>query len=50
MPQDPLEDDHTANGGMEMAVREVKRQCRTLPMLAERNKSVRIADGSPLLS
>ena len=37
-------------GRVEMAVREVKRQCRTLRISAERNTSVRIADDSPLLS
>ena len=30
IPQGPLEGDHMANGRVEMAVREVKRQCRTL--------------------
>ena len=39
-----------ANGRVEMAVREVKRQCRTLRISAEQNTSVRIADDSPLLS
>ena len=34
----------------EMAVREVKRQCRTLRISAEHNTNVRIADDSPLLS
>ena len=29
IPQGPLEGDHMANGRVEMAVREVKRQCRT---------------------
>ena len=38
-----------ANGRVEMAVREVKRQCRTLRIFAEQNTSVRIADDSPLL-
>ena len=33
-----------------MAVREVKRQCRTLRISVEQNPSVRIADDSPLLS
>ena len=32
-----------------MAVREVKRQCRTLRTSSEQNTSVRIADDSPLL-
>ena len=49
-PQGPLEGDHVANGRVEMAVREVKRQCRTLRISAEQNTSVRIADDSPLLS
>ena len=49
-PQGPLKGDHVANGRMEMAVREVKRQCRTLRISAEQNTSVRIADDSPLLS
>ena len=39
-----------ANGRVEMAVREVKRQCRTLRISAEQNTSVRISDDSPLLS
>ena len=39
-----------ANGRVEMAVRKVKRQCRTLRIPAEQNTSVRIADDSPLLS
>ena len=38
------------NGRVEMAVREVKRQCRTLRISAAQQKSVRIGDGSPLLS
>ena len=50
IPQGPLEGDHVANGRVEMAVREVKRQCRTLRISAEQNTSVRIADDSPLLS
>ena len=37
-------------GRVEMAAREVKRQCRTLRISAEQNTSVRIADDSPLLS
>ena len=39
-----------ANGRVEMTVREVKRQCRTLRISTEQNTSVRIADDSPLLS
>ena len=35
---------------VEMAVREVKRQCRTLRIPAEQHTSVRIAHDSPLLS
>ena len=50
IPQGPPEGDHSANGRVEMAVREVKRQCRTLRISAEQNTSVRIADDSPLLS
>ena len=50
IPQGPPEGDHMANGRVEMAVREVKRQCRTLRISAEQNTSVRIADDSPLLS
>ena len=38
------------NGRVEMAVREVKKQCRTLRISAEQNTHVRIADDSPLLS
>ena len=47
--QGPLEGDHMVNGRVEMAVREVKRQCRTPRMLAQQNTSVHIADDSPLL-
>ena len=50
IPQGPLEVDHVANGRVEMAVREVKRQCTTLRISAEQNTSVRIADDSPSLS
>ena len=50
IPQRPLEGDHMANGRVEMAVREVKRQCRTLQISAEHNTDVRIADDSPLFS
>ena len=49
IPQRPLEGDHMANGRVEMAVREVKPQCRTLRISAEQNTSVRIADDSPSL-
>ena len=38
-----------ADGRVENAVREVKRQCRTLRISAEHNTSVRIADDTPLL-
>ena len=50
IPQGPSEGDHMANGCVEMAVRDVKRQCRTLRISAEQNTGVRIADDSPLLS
>ena len=50
IPQGPPEGVHMANGRVEMAVREVKRQCRTLRISAEQNTSVRIADDSPLLT
>ena len=50
IPQGPPEGDHMTNGRVEMAVREVKRQCRTLRISTEQNTSVRIADDSPLLS
>ena len=50
IPQGPREGDHMANGRVEMAVREVKRQCRNLRISAEHNTGVRIADDSPLLS
>ena len=50
IPQGPPEGDHMANGRVERAVREVKRQCWTLRMSAERKTSVRISDDSPLLS
>ena len=49
-PQGPREGDRMANGRVEMAVREVKRQCRTLKISAEHNTGVRIAQDSPLLS
>ena len=39
-----------ANGRVEMAARGVKRQCRTLRISAEQKTSVRVVDGSPLLS
>ena len=50
IPQEPPEGDHMANGRVGMAVREVKRQCRTLRISAEHYTGVRIADDSPLLS
>ena len=50
IPQEPPDGDHMANGRVEMAVREGKRQCRTLRISAKQNTSVRIADDSPLLS
>ena len=50
IPQGPLEGDHMANGRVGMAVREVKRQCRTLQISAEQDTSVRIADDRTLLS
>ena len=40
IPQGPPEGDHMANGRVEMAVKEVKRQCRTLLISAEQNTSV----------
>ena len=49
-PQGPHEEDHMANGRVEMAVREIKRLCRTHRISAEQNTSVRIADEGPLLS
>ena len=39
-----------ASGCVEMAVREVKLQCKTLRISAEQNTGVRIADDSPSLS
>ena len=50
IPQGQPEGDHMANGRVEMAAREVKRQCRTLRHSAERNTGVRIADDSVSLS
>ena len=38
-----------ADGRVQIAVRGVKRQCRTLRISVEQNTSVRIADDSPLL-
>ena len=49
-PEAPLEGDHVANGRVEMAVRDVKRQCRTRRISAEHNTNVHIADDSPLFS
>ena len=46
----PKGGDHMAKGRVEMAVREVKRQCGTLRISAEQNTSVCISDDSPLLS
>ena len=50
IPRGPPEDDHMANGRVEMAVEEVKRQSRTLIVSAEQSTSVRTADDSRLLS
>ena len=50
IPQGPPEGDHMANGRVEMAVREVKRHCRTLRIPAEHDTGVHNADDSPLLS
>ena len=41
IPQGPHEGDHMANGLVEMSVREVKRQCRTLRIAAEHNRAHR---------
>ena len=48
--QAPREGDHMANGRVEMAVREVRRQCRSLGISAQHHTRVRVADDSPLLS
>ena len=50
IPQGPPEGDHMANGCVELAVREVKRQCGTLRISVEQKTSVSIADDSPLFS
>ena len=50
IPQGPPEGDHMANGRVDMAVRAVKRQCRTLCISAQQNTSVCIADDSPPFS
>ena len=50
IPQGPPEGDHMANGRVEMAVGEVKRQCRTVRISAEHDTGVRIAEDSPFLS
>ena len=47
IPKGPPEGNHMANGRVEMAVREVTRQCRTLRVSAEHNAGVRIANDSP---
>ena len=49
IPQGPLEGEHMANGRVEMAVREVKRQCRTR-ISAEQNTSVRSADAAQVMN
>ena len=49
IPQGPPEGDHMANGRVEMAVREVERQCRTLRIFAQLNTNVCSADDSPSL-
>ena len=48
--QGPPTGDHMANGPVEMGVREVKRQCRTLRIAAEQKTTAGIADDSPTLS
>ena len=50
VPQGPPEGDHMGSSRVEMAVREVKQQCRTLRISAEQQTSVRNADHSPLPS
>ena len=49
IPQGPPEGDHMANGRVEMAVSEVKQQCRTRRISAAQNTSVRVSNDSPLL-
>ena len=49
IPQGPPEGDLMANGRVEMAVREVKRQCRTLRITAEQNTGMCIADDSSVI-
>ena len=49
IPQGKPKGDHMANSRVDMAVREVKRQCRTLRISAEHDTGVRIADDSPFL-
>ena len=46
----PTRGDHMDNGHVEMAVREVKLQCRTLRTSSAQQTTVRIANDSPLLS
>ena len=46
IPQGPPEGDHMANDRVDMAVRKVTRQCRTLSISAEQNTTVRIEDDS----
>ena len=50
IPQGPPEGDHKAIGRVQIAVRELKRQCRSLRISDEQNTSVRNADDSPLFS
>ena len=49
IPQGPPEGDHMANDRVDMAVREVTRQCKTLSISGEQNTGMRIAADSPLL-
>ena len=49
IPQGPPEGDHMAKGRVEMAVRQVKRQCRPF-RISDYHTGVRVADDSPLIS
>ena len=50
MPQEAPQGDHQANGEIEAAVREVKRQCRALKYALEAKLGFQLEDGDPMLS
>ena len=50
LPQEAPVGDHQANGEIEAAVREVKRQCRALKYALEAKLGTQLEDGDPVLS